>query len=160
MICKCKRNFKTKQSFKHHQKFCNGIVNCCKSCGKTIERPKGNYCNTQCHHYYYYKINVEQWLSGEISGNKQSGHRGFIKLYLKETYGNKCSICGWSKVNLITGNVPIELDHIDGNNQNNKPENVRLLCPNCHSLTPTYKALNKGNGRAFRLKGRRETMVA
>jgi 5-methylcytosine-specific restriction endonuclease McrA len=60
--------------------------------------------------------------------------------------------CGWCEINPKSGNVPIDLDHIDGNSTNNNFENVRLLCPNCHSLTPTYKALNYGNGKHNRKK--------
>jgi 5-methylcytosine-specific restriction endonuclease McrA len=55
--------------------------------------------------------------------------------------------CGWSKQNPFTKTIPIELEHIDGNSENNTLENVKLLCPSCHSLTPTYKNANKGNGR-------------
>ena len=33
---------------------------------------------------------------------------------------------------------------------NNKRENLAVLCPNCHSITPTYKALNMGHGRKHR----------
>lgn len=69
---------------------------------------------------------------------------------LIEQFGAKCMKCGWSEINTITGKCPIELDHIDGNSLNNEFSNLRLLCPNCHSLTPTYKALNKGNGRSKR----------
>ena len=35
--------------------------------------------------------------------------------------------------------IPLELDHIDGNHKNNVLSNLRLLCPNCHSLTPTFR---------------------
>lgn len=52
--------------------------------------------------------------------------------------------CGWDKINKYSNKCPIELEHIDGNHDNNKIENVRLLCPNCDSLTPTYKGLNRG----------------
>lgn len=48
----------------------------------------------------------------------------------------------------MTGKVPVVADHIDGDWQNNRPENLRLLCPNCDSLQPTYGGLNKGNGRS------------
>lgn len=53
---------------------------------------------------------------------------------------NKCSICGVTKWN----NLPInmELDHIDGDRTNHRLENLRMLCPNCHSQTDTYRAKN------------------
>ena len=41
--------------------------------------------------------------------------------------------------------IPLELDHINGNNEDNSLSNLRLLCPNCHSLTPTYRGKNKGS---------------
>ena len=62
-------------------------------------------------------------------------------------YDNKCSECGWGEINQHTGTIPLELEHIDGNPYNNSPDNVTLLCPNCHSLTSTYKGANKGHGR-------------
>lgn len=69
------------------------------------------------------------------------------KLYLIKKFGEKCMDCGWSEKNRVTGKCPIELEHIDGDSENNNLDNLKLLCPNCHSLTPTYKALNKGRGR-------------
>ena len=35
--------------------------------------------------------------------------------------------------------ISLELEHIDGNRQNNARENLKLLCPNCHSMTPTWR---------------------
>ena len=43
--------------------------------------------------------------------------------------------------------IVLELEHIDGNSDNNTEENLTILCPNCHSQTLTYKNRNKGNGR-------------
>jgi hypothetical protein len=40
--------------------------------------------------------------------------------------------------------LPLEVDHIDGDWQNNLLRNLRLLCPNCHSVTDTYRGRNKG----------------
>ncbi len=50
----------------------------------------------------------------------------------------------------MTGRIPVEIEHIDGDWTNNLPSNLTLLCPNCHSLTPTYRALNRGRGRDWR----------
>lgn len=76
----------------------------------------------------------------------------YVRRYLFEKYESKCCECGWSKVNPTTGKVPLEVEHIDGDWKNNKEENLKLLCPNCHSLTPTYRSLNKGKGRQNRLR--------
>ena len=73
-----------------------------------------------------------------------------IKTYLFKKYDNKCSKCGWSQINPYTNSIPLEIEHIDGNYRNNKEENLRLLCPNCHSLTETYKGANIHKGRKSR----------
>ena len=49
--------------------------------------------------------------------------------------------------NIYTNTIPLEIEHIDGNYRNNKEENLIVLCPNCHSLTSTYKGANLNNGR-------------
>ena len=67
-------------------------------------------------------------------------------------YNNKCSRCGWGEINPYTNNIPLEVEHIDGNFMNNNEENLTLLCPNCHSLTSTYKGANAEKGRQARHK--------
>jgi hypothetical protein len=52
----------------------------------------------------------------------------------------KCSSCGGTA--WMGHPMPLEIDHIDGVNDNNVKENLRLLCPNCHALTPTYRGKN------------------
>lgn len=77
---------------------------------------------------------------------------GHIKRYLFEKYDNKCARCGWSEINKYTNNIPLEIEHIDGNYLNNNEDNLILICPNCHSLTATYKGANRGHGRKERRK--------
>jgi 5-methylcytosine-specific restriction endonuclease McrA len=52
----------------------------------------------------------------------------------------ECSICKISEWN----NMPLslQLDHVNGNNKDNRIENLRLLCPNCHSQTDTFSGRN------------------
>ena len=75
-----------------------------------------------------------------------------IRRYLMDKYNSKCANCGWGQINPYTKVIPLEIEHIDGNYLNNNESNLILLCPNCHSLTPTYKGANKGKGRKDRIK--------
>ena len=52
----------------------------------------------------------------------------------------KCEYCGLSRWNNLP--IPLELHHIDGNRHNNKLENLKILCPNCHSQTETFRGKN------------------
>lgn len=73
-----------------------------------------------------------------------------IRKYLFDLHDSKCQQCGWGEINPYTNNIPLEVEHCDGDSQNNKIENLKLLCPNCHSLTETYK--NIGSRKSTRLK--------
>jgi hypothetical protein len=60
-----------------------------------------------------------------------------IKKRLIQEHGHQCQKCFNTTWNDLT--ITLELEHIDGNNRNNSKENLMLLCPNCHSQTPTWR---------------------
>lgn len=121
----------------------------CLNCGKEISH-KNKYCSHKCQIEYQQKQWEEKWFNEEVSGNCNGVWQDVkdrVRSYLFKKYDNKCSRCGWGEVNPYTGKIPLEIEHIDGNAENTTPENVTLLCPNCHSLTATYRGANRGSGR-------------
>lgn len=128
----------------------------CLWCGKEPARSYYKYCSNTCQLKYQRRSYIEKWKEGKVDGLSSLGLVSvYIKRYLRDKYGNKCSLCGWSQVNNKTGLVPLVADHVDGSWRNNKESNLRLICPNCDSLSPTYAALNKGRGRKNRAPSKR-----
>lgn len=123
----------------------------CLNCSNETQRPGYKYCTNQCQVDFQYKRYIEDWQAGSIIGLQRLGVVSrHIKRYLRDKYHNKCCLCGWSEVNVHTGIVPLVADHIDGDWQNNTEQNLRLICPNCDSLTATYAGSNRGRGRKGR----------
>lgn len=130
------------------------VLKNCQNCNKKLNSSAKKYCNSLCQSLYQYSDYIKRWKLGLVSGNNGITTRilsPHIKRYLREKYGEKCSVCGWGEKHPLTGKVPVEVDHVDGNADNNREENLRLICPNCHSLTPSFRNLNKGKGRSWRL---------
>lgn len=64
------------------------------------------------------------------------------RLFNSKLKDPQCEECGWAKRS-EDGRIPLELDHINGIHSDNRLENLRILCPNCHSLKPTHRGRNK-----------------
>lgn len=99
------------------------------------------YCSNTC----YANFKIENSLSMGDTVSHVS-----MKRYLLEKYGKFCWVCKNESWN--NQQITLELDHIDGNSFNNALKNLRILCPNCHSQTLTYKFKNKGKGRFKRME--------
>lgn len=83
---------------------------------------------------------LEEYLSNKYGIQSNSLKRRLITEGLKD---HRCEMCGITEWN--GKRAPIELDHIDGNHQNNNLDNLRILCPNCHAQTDNYRGKNKGS---------------
>lgn len=176
-VCEqCGKKFSVNSGTKN-KKFCNRSCSArynnlsrmntrCLNCNQLLRYGK-RYCSNECGSDYRYKKFIKDWLSGKLEVINDYGINSRIRRYMLEEAGYRCSspnccvVGGWQEINPKTGKSPLTVDHIDGNASNNKKENLRVLCPNCHSLTPTYCSLNAGNGRAWRReRERRITGVA
>ena len=124
----------------------------CPVCGREPAKAAYKYCSNTCQLEFQRREYIKKWKLGEVNGLSSIGTVSVhVKRYLRDKFGNKCLLCGWSIMNAKTGIVPLVADHIDGNWRNNVESNLRLLCPNCDSLTPTYGGSNKGYGRVNRV---------
>ncbi len=88
---------------------------------------------------------------------EELGHILRKKIVLEEQE-YKCSHC---ELDVWMGlSITLELDHIDGNNKNNVRSNLRCLCPNCHSITDTWKVGQSREGKKIRKRSDEEIVTA
>ena len=102
----------------------------CENCNTEFKyspsNKRGRFCSNKCRGEFQ---TINRFTKGTVFRNP-------MRKYLVENREYKCSSCGITEYN----NKPITLqvDHIDGDRTNNEFENLRFLCPNCHSQTKTW----------------------
>lgn len=126
----CNKEFKNVYSMSAHKAHCLGLNN--------------------THHLKHFRA----WNKGKVlhtpeeiftsNSRFSTGHvkQTLLKLKLKEWKCECCGIFEWHSKPLT-----LELDHINGNNRDHRIENIRLLCPNCHSLTSNFRGRNTNTGK-------------
>ncbi len=85
-----------------------------------------------------FKYSLEEIL---VKNSSYQSYKLKNRLFFNKLKFPSCEICGWAK-KTKDGRLPLELDHINGNNTDNRLENLRILCPNCHSLQSTHRGKN------------------
>ena len=133
-------------------------MNICKHCTKEYKPTKnsrGIYCSLSCQGQFSANECFLEWFnnpSPQTFYTASNQPKRTIRRRLIMDYDCKCSRCGWGMKHPNADLPALELEHIDGNWENCHPSNITVICPNCHSLTDTYKARNRGNGRRYRRK--------
>lgn len=118
----------------------------------------------------YFKLNTNHfigqgWSKGKTFQPKRDiqeylfnkytiqSHKLRLRLIKEKIMEHKCSMCG--KTKWLNKPIPLELDHIDGNNKNNFLSNLRMLCPNCHAFTPNYRGKKQRKNKLIKIKTKR-----
>ena len=172
----CGKHFDVKSSNEDQKRFCNrscaaafnnrkfikrAAKGVCRSCPSII--PSGKvWCvpclNNRMEGYSKSRSDkISKWLSGDWSGSTAKGVLSkTVREYLINKANNYCQndTCILDGKQLPTHPVDkrsvLQIDHINGMWDDNRPDNLIALCPTCHALTPTYGSRNRGNGRAYR----------
>lgn len=113
----------------------------CAQCSRTTSNPR--YCSRECSAAATRALTIARIEATGMISSPASG-----RAYLAHRDGWQCAICGrrtWQG-----RPVPLVMDHINGDPQDDRTGNLRLVCGNCDMQLPTYKARNLGRGRAWR----------
>jgi len=125
------------------------ICLCCNLEKRWARTGVNKFCSNECQMKYKWQFEtIPRIESGQCTHNATPT----LKKYLIEKFGEKCNACGtentWNNKPLV-----LQLDHIDGDSDNNYPKNLRLLCPNCHSQTDNFGS--KGQGSRYKKVSKR-----
>lgn len=102
----------------------------------------GNYTNMK-RNLQRLKLNCDHWTGQAWNkGEQLKDWSDYTKVssakpHLIKKRGHQCERCGLTEWQGET--IPLETDHLNGNRTDNREENLRLNCPNCHALTPNWR---------------------
>ncbi len=121
----------------------------CQGCEEKASPSGSGYCSIACRQNH----EIHRWIVGELDGSCKYTYASYVKRYLENRSQLICEMDGCTESRKRqNGSHILQVDHIDGDWQNNRPENLRLICPSCHCLTDNWGAANMGNGRTWKSK--------
>lgn len=118
----------------------------CINCGKSVKygRTKSNkYCSNGCQCEYRFLTEILPRFKSGLLWNRKTIRKCLI--HLIGDHCHQCGIVDWNGENLT-----FQVDHKNGDPSDNDPDNLQLVCPNCHSQSPYFSGRNKGSGRKAR----------
>lgn len=126
-------------------------LNCQVVCKKASNK-YNKYCSNKCQQEFQY-VNIQIPL---ILEGKKTWESIPLKRYILDICNHKCTECGIGEV-WNDKPLTLQLDHIDGDSDNNFPNNLRILCPNCHTQTDNYGS--KGVGSRYKKNSKRNNYL-
>lgn len=131
----------------------NRVTHVCKNCGVDFPHKKSTtnkFCSRSCSGEWSRNDSLRKFLAGEVLSEST------IRRCVLDYNGRMCCLCmqdeTWNGKPLT-----LQVDHIDGNSDNNSVNNLRVLCPNCHTQTDNYGP--KGAGSRYKKMRKRNLAV-
>lgn len=125
--------------------------NPCAICGSLTAR-RNTYCSIGCANEATNQAKLGRWLEGDMSVLPSNARRtGVIttwaRRYILERADSKCERCGWDGLCDCTDSPVLQIHHIDHDYTNLSPNNLEVICPNCHALHHACNPVDAGQGR-------------
>ena len=90
----------------------------------------------------YKKKSLREKVDGKKFEDVSYDYKRIMVILDQDQRCNKCNLSEW-----LDSKIPLEIDHIDGDNKNDDRNNLEALCPNCHAQTSTFRGRNKKQGK-------------
>lgn len=124
----------------------------CDFCGARISGKRvKRYCDSTCAAgpKRAGQAELDAWLAGDLAGWTGASRKlkPWVREYILKRADYACEECGWNERHPDDDRPLVEVDHVDGDAENTRPENLKVLCPNHHAMTSTHRRRNPSSKR-------------